>query len=126
MTPVNWRLAPREARYIINDSEAKLLFVGPEFIDAVEAYRRSRRESREIIGMEAAVQGPLATPSGAMRSRRVDPQPDHCVRSAPAVQLYTSGTTGHPKGAVLSHRNFVGMPQSSQDVRVEPLERMTM
>ena len=38
MTPVNWRLAPAEARYIIEDSEARLLFVGPEFIDAVAAY----------------------------------------------------------------------------------------
>jgi long-chain acyl-CoA synthetase len=36
MTPVNWRLAPREFTYIINDCEAKVLFVGPEFIAAVE------------------------------------------------------------------------------------------
>src|SRR5678815_2853371 len=37
ITPVNWRLAPREFAYIINDSEAKVLFVGPEFVGAIEA-----------------------------------------------------------------------------------------
>src|SRR5262249_18745194 len=33
---VNWRLAPAEVEYTVNDAEAKLLFVGPEFVEAIE------------------------------------------------------------------------------------------
>src|SRR6185503_18086197 len=56
MTPVNWRLAPREFAYIIDDSEAKVLFVGPEFIAAVEGLAEPLRVG-EIIGMEAPFKG---------------------------------------------------------------------
>jgi acyl-CoA synthetase (AMP-forming)/AMP-acid ligase II len=62
MTPVNWRLAPREFAYIINDCEAKVLFVGPEFIAAVEGFAEPLRVG-EIIGVEVMS-------SGAMLSRR--------------------------------------------------------
>lgn len=111
ITPVNWRLAPREFAYIIDDCEAKALFVGPEFVAAVEGLAEPLRVG-EIIGMEAPFKG---RSFGAWR----DAQPAHdpqilIKRDSAGVQLYTSGTTGNPKGAVLSHRNLVGMPQSSR------------
>jgi acyl-CoA synthetase (AMP-forming)/AMP-acid ligase II len=111
MTPVNWRLTPREAQYIIEDSEARLLFVGPELLPSVDAYRPASR-SCQVIGMETAYQGRSfrawrdAHPA---RDPRLEIDP-----SSAAVQLYTSGTTGNPKGAVLTHDNFMRMPQSSQ------------
>ena len=106
MTPVNWRLAPGEARYIIDDCDAKLLFVGPEFLQAIDAYLPTSRPM-EVIGMETAYNGRSFT---AWRDAQPsqDPRPDIASDLA-AVQLYTSGTTGHPKGAVLSHDNFLRM-----------------
>ena len=69
MTPVNWRLAPAEARYIIEDSEARLLFVGPEFIDAVAAY--TPHGARPMSSAWRRPFGVGRTASGVMRSGRV-------------------------------------------------------
>ena len=110
MTPVNWRLAPREFAYIIDDCEAKVLFVGAELVGAIEGLAQPLRVG-EIIGVEAPYKGrSLAEWRDAHPAR--DPQV-LIKRDDAGVQLYTSGTTGNPKGAVLSHRNMVGMPQSS-------------
>lgn len=109
MTPVNWRLAPGEAQYIIDDSDARLLFVGPEFIERVEVYAPASRAC-DIIGMESAYEG------RAYREwRDAQPARDPHIALDPhsaALQLYTSGTTGHPKGAVLTHDNFMHMPDA--------------
>ena len=44
LVPVNWRLAPAEIAYILNDSGAEFLFVGPEFFAVIEIGRASCRE----------------------------------------------------------------------------------
>src|SRR5262245_63377641 len=49
MTPVNWRLAPREFAYIINDSESKVLFVGPEFVARSEEHTSELQSLRHLV-----------------------------------------------------------------------------
>jgi acyl-CoA synthetase (AMP-forming)/AMP-acid ligase II len=113
MTPVNWRLAPAEAQYIIDDSDARILFVGAEFIDKVAAYAPVKRAA-DVIGMEHAYEGALYS-----EWRNAHPARDPLLAFDPrvaAVQLYTSGTTGHPKGAVLTHSNFLAMPASRPEL----------
>lgn len=100
---VNFRLAPPEILYVVNDASAKLLFVGPEFAaaagqvaDKVPTVTRIVRVGGEDDEYEALLAGHDPDP-------QVHPaDPDDCF-----VQLYTSGTTGFPKGAMLTHRGMI-------------------
>ncbi|WP_304176413.1 fatty acid--CoA ligase [Phenylobacterium aquaticum] len=99
MTPINWRLAPPEVAYILADSGAEALFVGPEFDELVA--RLPTANLRALIDIEAA--GPEGYPAWRDGQDATDPAIAVGWEDI-ALQLYTSGTTGHPKGAMLSHR----------------------
>jgi acyl-CoA synthetase (AMP-forming)/AMP-acid ligase II len=115
MTPVNWRLAPPEMIYIINNAEAPVLFVGVDFAAAARAFKPQLSALRLIVGMdEGDVDPPLYT---KWRDAQPDTPPKHAAQPADvAVQLYTSGTTGHPKGAMLSHANLLNLTSPKQKV----------
>ncbi len=100
MVPVGWRLAPPEWAYIINDTGAQILFLGDGFDAAGEAlgdmipgvrHRMTADQTRRWMADSA--RGDFA-PAG---------------RDDAVLQLYTSGTTGNPKGAVLSNFNLFGL-----------------
>jgi len=100
---VNFRLAPPEIVYVINDAKARLLFVGPEFAAAAAQLRPQLPTVEQVIlvgGADDAYETWLAAqPADA----RVHP----AGRSDCFVQLYTSGTTGFPKGAMLTHHGML-------------------
>lgn len=108
MVSVNWRLAPPEVLHILNDAEAEILFVGEEYFPVIENIRNELKTVRKIVAL-----GPRhgAWESFAeWRDRNADADP--CLparREDTAVQFYTSGTTGLPKGAELTNANFAFM-----------------
>src|SRR5690242_20151063 len=57
MAPVNWRLAPPEIVYIVNDCRAEILLVGPEFIDHARKIAPDLPSVRKIIAMEGGAAG---------------------------------------------------------------------
>jgi acyl-CoA synthetase (AMP-forming)/AMP-acid ligase II len=93
---VNWRLAAPEIRYILDHGEAEFLFVEDEFLPTV----RAAAGARPVVVMG---KGGYA----AWRDANAAEAPDLAYDPADViVQMYTSGTTGLPKGVQLTNHNY--------------------
>jgi long-chain acyl-CoA synthetase len=103
---VNFRLSPREVAHIVGDAGATVLFVGAELAELVLPIESDLRGTT-IVALDAGTPWPAlddwAGPDGADDPGRPSSSDDI------ALQLYTSGTTGLPKGAMLANRNLFGM-----------------
>jgi fatty-acyl-CoA synthase len=112
---VNWRLAPPEAAYILQDCEARLLFTDAESAPLALAAAALSPGVEQIIVIEgASVEGAIDYPGWRDSHSDLDPTRDGRVEDV-ACQLYTSGTTGHPKGVLLTHRSFLAQRRAGAD-----------
>ena len=103
---VNWRLSPREIAFVLEDAGAKVLFVGAELAPLVEKIE-DELHSTTFVALDDHPRWPSFAAWTAGHDA-VDPgyEPDH---DTVALQLYTSGTTGLPKGAMLTNGNLFAM-----------------
>ncbi len=97
VVPINNFFKPAEVGYIVNDSGANVLITDAELAAHADTLKAAR-PSLEILRVE---QFPAVNPSSIRQ-----PQ-SSCSEKDLAALLYTSGTTGHPKGAMLTHGNFL-------------------
>ncbi len=108
LVPVNWRLAPPEAAAILADAGADILFVGPGSAPMADSIKEAGHSARHRIGMDGA--DPARPDFAAWRDARPDSDP--MLPGGPedtAIQLYTSGTTGLPKGVELTNGNYLAL-----------------
>lgn len=105
-TPVNWRLGPAEVEFVLTDCEARYVFVDEDFLPVVTQAALRDRITPILLDSE--------TPGHASYRRLLDSSPPLAPGQVPtehtagdvALQMYTSGTTGLPKGAMLTNANL--------------------
>lgn len=106
LAPINARLMPREVAYIIDDSQAEMLFIDGSFHELIDSIRDDLPKVRSVISLSDCPSDRTAYAewrdgySSDRRQATTDP-------ADTVVQMYTSGTTGFPKGVELSHTSLL-------------------
>ena len=99
--PMNAKLHARELAFILENSGAKLCFVTPDLAGTIADAAKEAPDLKEIVDTATRAYSFMAVG---------DPSPlADCEPTDLAWLFYTSGTTGRPKGAMLTHRNLLAM-----------------
>lgn len=118
-TPLNWRLATPEIEFALEDAAVAIVFVGEDAAGLIEGMSHARPGAPKVIGFDDSLAD--GVPFETWRADAGSPAVTEPVDpDAPVVQLYTSGTTGTPKGAVLTNRYFLnaGRMMAEQDEEI--------
>lgn len=114
VVPMNVLYRPDEARFILEDSEAEVLVTEEPFRPLVEAVRPQLPNLKHVVMVaeDGILDGETDFRDLCASTEKGTPATNDDV----AVILYTSGTTGRPKGAMLTHRNLLANAASCAEV----------
>jgi len=128
LVPLNWRLAARELSFILSDSGTETLFFDAEFTKTVEAFKKDEglRIKREVV-IGGGGRTEKADPYEEVLAQGSDEEPEtteQVTLDTPHIIMYTAGTTGLPKGAVLTQGcSFWNAVNLELDMNFHPMDR---
>ncbi|HCV00540.1 MAG TPA: fatty-acid--CoA ligase [Dehalococcoidia bacterium] len=115
LAPLNIRLSGPELEFIINDGDLRALLVGPEYLELLDSFRDRLPKLEHVILLADNAPEGMAAYEELVKGSEPLAEPARDWREEDMINLcYTGGTTGLPKGVMLSQRNVVANAQHSQ------------
>ncbi|MBX3593400.1 long-chain-fatty-acid--CoA ligase [Sphingomonas sp.] len=117
VVPLNWRLSQAELEAVLGDAEAELLFATAEYHDLALKMEVRHAGLRRVIEIEHGLDAGRHFTAWRDGQHPLGDTGIIVSRADVFLQLYTSGTTGRPKGVMLTHGSVLGVLEAADPVR---------
>jgi acyl-coenzyme A synthetase/AMP-(fatty) acid ligase len=107
MIPIMFLLGEEETRYILEDSDGKVVITGRDLLGKIDKAREGIEHIRNVIVLGGKDEGDHLDFHSLINRNPEQQDIEDMEKDDVALMIYTSGTTGRPKGAMLTHNNLL-------------------